>query len=325
MSLVSLLMPEGELRVIRCDTADKLIQCGNGDAALLYLYIIRRGTQFNEQHAMRDLNFSKERFERATFTLTNLSITQSPTAAEMTPAPAPRYTAAELRDARGGDHKFQAICDTAEGILNRPLTDSLLRTLYTVYDHIALPAEVIIELLSYLKRDRGTVRGRDIEREACVWSDKGLLTAADAQRYLATIDAEQPLRNAFYQIFGIVGRKPTAAESTIIALCMEKGFPPDTVELALARMKRQIGSFSASYLRKMLTAWDQSGVHTVSEVTALEPEISEEKRARAVTRPPFGAVTASASAQNTESAPLADWEKEWIEEVKRRRTQQSED
>ncbi len=75
----------------------------------------------------------------------------------------------------------------------------------------------------------------------------------------------------------------------------------------------------------MLTAWDQSGVHTVSEVTALEPEISEEKRARAVTRPPFGAVTASASAQNTESAPLADWEKEWIEEVKRRRTQQSED
>ena len=196
---------------------------------------------------MRDLNFSKERFERATFTLTNLSITQSPTAAEMTPAPAPRYTAAELRDARGGDHKFQAICDTAEGILNRPLTDSLLRTLYTVYDHIALPAEVIIELLSYLKRDRGTVRGRDIEREACVWSDKGLLTAADAQRYLATIDAEQPRAVRSIKIFGIVGRKPTAAESTIIALCMEKGFPPDTVELALARMKRQIGSFSASY------------------------------------------------------------------------------
>ena len=41
MSLVSLLMPEGELRVIRCDTADKLIQCGNGDAALLYQYYVR--------------------------------------------------------------------------------------------------------------------------------------------------------------------------------------------------------------------------------------------------------------------------------------------
>ena len=28
MSLASLLMPEGEFRVIRCEIADKLIQCG---------------------------------------------------------------------------------------------------------------------------------------------------------------------------------------------------------------------------------------------------------------------------------------------------------
>lgn len=324
MSLVSLLMPEGEFRVIRCDMADKLIQCGNGDAALLYLYIIRKGTDFNEQHAMRDLHLSKARYERASFTLTNLSITESPTAADLAPAAAPRYTAAELRDARGGDHKFQAICDAAEGILNRPLTDSLLRTLYTVYDHIRLPAEVIIELLSYLKRDKDTVRGRDIEREACLWSDKGILTTADAQRYLAALDAEKPLRDALYQVFGIVGRKPTAAEASLVALCLEKGFAPDAAELALSRMKRQIGQFSASYLRKMLAAWDQKGVHTVSEITALEPEISEQKKSGAVTQPPFGTAATQAPTQSPESAPLADWEKEWLEEVKRRRAQRSE-
>ena len=76
----------------------------------------------------------------------------------------------------------------------------------------------------------------------------------------------------------------------------------------------------------MLTAWDQSGVHTVSEVTALEPEISEEKRARAVTRPPFGAVTASASAQNTEKVRRSQTGKRnGLRRSKRRRTQQSED
>ena len=37
MSLASLLMPEGEFRVVRCDVVDKLIQCGDGDAALPYL------------------------------------------------------------------------------------------------------------------------------------------------------------------------------------------------------------------------------------------------------------------------------------------------
>lgn len=316
MSLASLLMPEGEFRVIRCEIADKLIQCGDGDAALLYLYIIRRGSRFDETQAMRDLRFSKERFERAGFTLTNLAIAQSPTAAEVTPAPAPRYTAAELRTARTGDHRFHAICDTAEAVLGRPLTDALLRTLYTVYDHINLPAEVIIELLSYLGRDKGTIKGRDIEREACIWSDKGILTTADAQRYLAEVEAEKPLREALFQALGVIGRSPTAAERSLIALCLEKGFPPDALQLALTRMKRSIGQFSASYLRKMLSSWDQKGVHTVAEITALEPEsVQKNQPAAPVSEPPFG----STPAQGGQPDQLADWEKEWLEEVKRRR------
>ena len=125
MSLASLLMPEGEFRVIRCEIADKLIQCGDGDAALLYLYIIRHGNRFQETQAMRDLRLSKERFERAVFTLTNLAIAQSPTATEITPSPAPRYTASELRAARADDHRFRAVCDTAESILGRPLTEHI--------------------------------------------------------------------------------------------------------------------------------------------------------------------------------------------------------
>ena len=88
-----------------------------------------------------------------------------------------------------GSAFIEAVCDAAENVLGHALTDALLRTLYTVYDHIALPAEVIIELLSYLGRDRGTFKGRDIEREACIWADKGILTTADAQRYLAVAEA----------------------------------------------------------------------------------------------------------------------------------------
>ena len=170
---------------------DKLIQCGDGDAALLYLYVIRQGRAFDEQTAKRDLRLSDERFTRASFTLTGLVVEQQP-AAPARPEHAPRYTAAELRRARQQDHRFQAVCDAAENVLGHALTDALLRTLYTVYDHIALPAEVIIELLSYLGRDRGTFKGRDIEREACIWADKGILTTADAQRYLAVAEAERP-------------------------------------------------------------------------------------------------------------------------------------
>lgn len=78
MSLASLLLPEGEFRVIRCEIADKLIACGDGDSALLYLYALRRGERLEEKAAMRDLGFSKERFDRAVFTLTGLTVRESP-------------------------------------------------------------------------------------------------------------------------------------------------------------------------------------------------------------------------------------------------------
>lgn len=317
MNLASLLMPDGEFCVMRCDVADRLLRCADGDAALLYLYVLRQGKRFEPQAAMRTLHFSQERFDRASFTLTNLVIAQSPTAAELAPTPAPRYTASELRTARGEDHRFHAVCDAAESILSRPLTDALLRTLFTVYDHIGLPAEVIIELLAYLARGNRALRGRDIEREACIWADKGILTTDDAQRYLAEAEAERPLREALCSALGIVGRTPTAAERSLIALCLEKGFAPDAVTLAITRMKRSIGAFSASYLRKMLLSWHEKGVHTVSEITAVEPEPAARTQAAAPQAAAPAAATASAS-------QLADWEKEWLAEVQRRRTRKEE-
>ena len=155
------------------------------------------------------------------------------------------------------------------------------------------------------QRDRGTVRGRDIEREACVWSDKGLLTAADGrsaillQLYAAAASAQCVLSD------GIARQKTNCCGiGTIIALCMEKGFPSGYRRALAGRMKQWL--FSASYL-KTPTAWNSRVAHTVSEVTALEPEISEETRA--VTRPPFGAVTSAFRRRTQKVRRSRDWEK----------------
>ena len=63
----SVLLPEGELRVARCDTLDKLIAVGDGDAALLYLYILRHGGTVDGKAAARALHLSAERYVRAAF------------------------------------------------------------------------------------------------------------------------------------------------------------------------------------------------------------------------------------------------------------------
>ena len=69
--MTSVLLPEGELRVARCDMLDKLIAVGDGDAALLYLYILRHGGT-DGSAAARALRLSADRYERAAFTLNNL-------------------------------------------------------------------------------------------------------------------------------------------------------------------------------------------------------------------------------------------------------------
>ena len=106
--MTSVLLPEGELRVARCDTLDKLIAVGDGDAALLYIYILRHG-EVDGRTAARALHLSEERYERAAFTLNNLSTPASQTkAAEKAENAAPQYTAAELRRARNEDSEFSA-------------------------------------------------------------------------------------------------------------------------------------------------------------------------------------------------------------------------
>ena len=302
----SVLLPEGELRVARCDTLDKLIAVGDGDAALLYLYILRNGSA-DGASAARALRLTAERYERAAFTLNQLT---APAAAqkpqEDKPNEAPQYTADELRRARSEDQKFSAVCDTAEGVLGRTLTESQLRCLLTAYDHLGLDAGAIIELLSYLKSEKGVVRLADIKRETYQWADMGIISAQDAQQYLARRANEKPLSEAIYRALGADAAQPAPKEQRVCRFALAHGFPPDAVALAAARTDKKQGHKSLDYTLGILRRWDEAGVHTVGEITALEPET----RAAA-------AAVGQTFAQPTDGATLAAWEQKW-EEKKRR-------
>lgn len=318
MSLPALLLAGGEFCVLRAEVADRLIKCGDADGALLYLYLVRRGAAFEEKNAMRELNFSQARYDRAVFTLTSLELAAGSAAStpSVDTAAAPTYRAPELRQARLGDHRFAAVCDTAESVLGRTLTEGQLRTLFMAYDHLGLPAEVIIELLAYLKREKGTVKRRDIEQEACLWADMGLVTIQAASAYLSRRDAERPLIAAMMNALGITEREPSAKEHRYLAEFIARGFPCDAVALAHQRMEQSIGKFSWQYLRKILASWDQKGIHTVSEITALEPE-----KARSAAP---AAVSSSAAPAITPPAKLESWEQDWLNEVKKRRQNREE-
>lgn len=309
--MTSVLLPEGELRVARCDMLDKLIAVGDGDAALLYLYILRHGGT-DGSAAARALRLSADRYERAAFTLNNLiAPTEKPKEAAAKPAEAPQYTGDELRRARRDDHTFSELCDAAESITGRALTEGQLRCLLTIYDHLGLDAGATIELLSYLKSEKGTVRTADLRREANQWADMGIVTAQAAQQYLARRVNEKPLSEAIYRALGADPNQPAPKEQRLCRFALAHGFPADAVELAVQRTGKQRGQKSLDYTHGILRKWDEAGVHTISEITALEPE------SRASAAAP--AAVGQSPAQPTDAATLAAWEQDWAARVRSHR------
>ena len=76
------------------------------------------------------------------------------------------------------------------------------------------------------------------------------------------------------------------------------------------RTEAHQGHRSLDYTLGILRQWEKSGVHTISEITALEPE----SRTAAV-------AVGQTEAQPTDSGTLADWEQAWLaqkEEIRRR-------
>lgn len=303
MSLTSLIPAGSEYCVLRADAVDRLLSCGDADGALLYLYLIRRGSDFREEDAMRDLHFSPERMERAVFTLTNLQIASAPRdlrPAKNTGSPSPRYTVSELRARRTDDRRFEAVCQTAESVLGRMLTESQLRTLYTAYDHLGLPADVLIDLLTYLKQEKQTVTRRDIEEQAYLWADMGIYTAQASAAFLSRLEKEKPIIADMLRALDMAGRSPSPSEYRYLSEFIRQGFDADAVGLAKERLYQRIGRFSWKYLKGILDSWHDKGVHTVEEITALEPAVKQQ--------------TAPSPAA-PQSEKLQDWEKDWLDQL----------
>lgn len=103
-----------------------------------------------------------------------------------------------MRAQREDDHRFASVCQTAEIVLGRPLTDSQTRTLMNAYEYLGLPADVLIDRFTYLHRSKGTVSRRDIDEQAHLWADMGIFSADAAAAFLAQREREKPLdgRNA---------------------------------------------------------------------------------------------------------------------------------
>ena len=159
--------------------ADKLLQSGQGDAALLYLALCRFGRGVTPEELERALPISRLRIDAAERVLQQLGILPRP-AEDAPPAPAeerPVYTSQDIAGLLTDNEGFRLLIPQTEQQLGKKLRTADLQILAGLYDQIGMPADVIYLLVCHCveraRRQWGEGRRptlRQIEKEGYHWA-----------------------------------------------------------------------------------------------------------------------------------------------------------
>ena len=276
--------------VLPAQQADRLIGRGDGDAALLYLCLLRADRGVMAQELQRRLKWSQLRLHAAETALQELGLIDRPPE-QKPPEPAqerPVYTADALTDLLTGDAGFRMLVPQTEEKLGKRLKTADLQILAGLYDDLGLPADVIYLLVCHCVARSEERYGpgrrptlRQIEKEGYHWAQRGLFDQESASRYLRDWNVRRSAMSRYMQVLGLGDRRPVESEERYIADWMDKGFPPETVALAYDKTVFYKKELNWRYLNGILRRWHENGWHTEEEVRqgdSRKPSRREEKK-----------------------------------------------
>ncbi len=253
--------------------ADKLIRQGDGDAALLYLLLLRHHGRIGSADVMKELRFSEQRRAAAEKTLAELGLLGEKQV-ELAPAEEkPAYSQLEIAERLEGDETFRLLRTEVEKLLGRRMTTADCTILLGLYDHLALPADVIFQLVCHCveRSERAYGEGRrptlrQIEKEGYLWHRRGIDSIPRANAYLKTYHQRQGLLPAYMRALQLGDRSPAPSEEKYLTEWLDMGFSPEVVALAYDRTVLRCHELKWSYLGGILKKWNEKGLKTVDAI-----------------------------------------------------------
>lgn len=273
-------------------TADQLIAAHDGDVALLYIYLLRTGSDDPELAAralcrtLGEVSAAYEKLQRMGLLPGGSAAGAGQEASPRRPEPAeelPEYETEDLVRRAKEDTGFAAVVQEAQKVLGHVLSSSDLKRLFGIYDYLALPPEVILMLLNHCVSTSRNRRPsmRYIEKEAYVWANREILSLEQAEEYIRRSRERQEDIGRVKEALNIRGRELTATEGKYIAAWLDMGFGEDCLSIAYDRTVTNTGALKWGYMNKILLSWHEKGIHTPAEV--------QEKDGRRKSAPPVKA------------------------------------
>lgn len=258
----------------------RLLERGDGDAALLYMALLRHGGQTLPRALAGELRWDKSRIEQAEQILVELKLLAA-TQVEVPPEPAqerPQYQSQEIAQRMSQEGEFPRLIHAVEQILGKRLTTPDVGVLLGLHDYLGFPADVVYLLVSHCTQ-RVTQRyglGRrpgmkQIEKEGYHWAKLGIDNQEAAADYLVRYAKRQEAQPQLMITLGLGDRKPSPSEEKYLHAWQEMGFGPDLVALAYDKTMLRCHELKWPYLNGILKRWHQDGIHTLEQVQQDKP------------------------------------------------------
>ncbi|MCI9120699.1 MAG: DnaD domain protein [Oscillibacter sp.] len=262
----------------------RLLERGDGDAALLYLALLRHHGSIPPRSLAGELRWERGRVEAAEAVLRDLGLVAPQ---EPPPEPAderPVYQRTEIAGRLEENAEFRSLTAEVERRLGKKLTTPDVGTLLGLYDYLGLPADVIYLLVCHcaerLAKRYGEGRRptlRQIEREGYAWARQGIDSQEAAAAYLRKYTQKQGALPQYMRALQLGDRPPAASEERYLLSWLEWGFPPETVALAYDKTVLKCHELKWPYCNGILRRWHEAGLHTPEEVERKDTRPAEKK------------------------------------------------
>lgn len=169
----------------------------------------------------------------------------------------------EIADRVKASEDIKFLFDSAEVSFGKMLNYTEQRTVIWLHDYYGITSDLLLMIME-LSRQIGKASIGFVEKIAESWHDNGIATHEQASREI------QRLKN-YYSAEGQVtsrlglNRTLTPTEKKFVGEWSDKGVSIELILLAYEKTVDSIGKVKFSYMNKILTSWQESGITTPAE------------------------------------------------------------
>ena len=250
----------------------RLLDRGDGDAALLYLALLRHRGTLSPRALTCEMRWEAERMDAAETVLGELGLVASDSAAPEEPQPQD-FRQDELAFQLENNAEFTQLLAQVESRLGKRLSPGDLSKLLGLMNELDLPSDVIYTLVNYCVERYAARHGAgqrpkmsSIASEGARWYRMGITTQAAAAEYLKRLARQQAHYAEYMRALELGDRLPVRPEEKYLSAWHKMGFPPETVALAYEKTVLNCREFKWDYCNEILKRWDTEGLHTPAEV-----------------------------------------------------------